>query len=152
MFSYGIPIESKQGSFSTYSGKYPAQIIDINDPENRGRVRVVCPHVFDQGESYWAEGCFPPGSFYVPPAGSFVWVEFFQGNPEYPIWVGQFYPIGKAPDPETDLETKAAAMIGDEVTVNISLSGTDSQGDSITLSGTAKGTITKATSKIIITG
>jgi hypothetical protein len=152
MFSYGIPIESKQGAFTTYTGKYPAQIIDTNDPENRGRVRVICPHVYDQGESHWAEGCFPPGIFYTPPAGSYVWVEFFQGNPEYPIWVGQFYPIDKAPDPETDLTTKAAAKIGDEVTVNISLSGTDSGGDSITLTGTATGTITSVESKIIING
>jgi uncharacterized protein involved in type VI secretion and phage assembly len=31
------------------------------------------------------------GVFSVPPIGSGVWVEFEQGDPDYPIWVGCFY-------------------------------------------------------------
>jgi hypothetical protein len=143
MFSYGIPLESKQGSFTAYTGKYPAQIIDASDPDERGRVRVICPHIFDQGESHWAEACFPPGIFYIPPVGSFVWVEFFQGNPEYPIWVGQFYPLGTAPA-SGDVATKGVARIGDTVTVH----GSDPQGGSLTLTGT----ITAVASKVIING
>jgi uncharacterized protein involved in type VI secretion and phage assembly len=31
------------------------------------------------------------GVFVVPPIGSSVWVEFEQGNPDYPIWTGGFW-------------------------------------------------------------
>jgi hypothetical protein len=30
----------------------------------------------------------------VPPIGSQVWVEFEQGDPDYPIWTGGFWGIG----------------------------------------------------------
>ena len=30
----------------------------------------------------------PMGVFCVPPIGAGVWVEFEQGDPDYPIWVG----------------------------------------------------------------
>ena len=34
------------------------------------------------------------GMFTVPPIGSGVWVEFEQGDPDYPIWTGCFWGIG----------------------------------------------------------
>jgi hypothetical protein len=138
MFSYGIPLENKSGSFTQYTGKYPAQIVDVADPDGRGRVRVICPHIYHNGESHWAEGCFPPGIYYVPPVGSFVWIELFQGDPDYPIWVGQFYPIDKIPT------AKKVARVGDQVTVT----GPDPQGGTITLTGT----ITSVSSDMIING
>jgi hypothetical protein len=33
------------------------------------------------------------GVFVVPPIGSSVWVEFEQGNPDYPIWTGGFWGV-----------------------------------------------------------
>ena len=40
--------------------------------------------------------CFPVtgvqnGVFTVPSIGAGVWIEFEQGDPDYPIWVGGFY-------------------------------------------------------------
>ena len=31
------------------------------------------------------------GVFAVPPIGSAVWIEFEQGDPDYPIWTGGFW-------------------------------------------------------------
>src|SRR5215472_2618195 len=31
------------------------------------------------------------GCFVVPPIGSQVWIEFEQGDPDYPIWTGGFW-------------------------------------------------------------
>jgi hypothetical protein len=44
--------------------------------------------------------------FIVPPIGSSIWMEFEQGNPDYPIWTGGFWglvadvpPLAVAPPP-----------------------------------------------------
>ena len=37
------------------------------------------------------------GIYTVPPIGSSVWVEFEQGDPDYPIWVGCFWSDGQVP-------------------------------------------------------
>ena len=34
---------------------------------------------------------FRPACFIVPPIGSQVWIEFEQGDPDYPIWTGGFW-------------------------------------------------------------
>src|SRR5262249_31451440 len=44
----------------------------------------------------WAMPCLPVGGmqmgmFTVPPIGAGVWVEFEQGDPDYPIWTGCFW-------------------------------------------------------------
>jgi uncharacterized protein involved in type VI secretion and phage assembly len=46
--------------------------------------------------SSWAMPCVPvagiqTGIFTVPPIGAGVWVEFEQGDPDYPIWVGGYW-------------------------------------------------------------
>jgi hypothetical protein len=33
------------------------------------------------------------GFFIVPPVGFQVWIEFEQGNPDYPIWTGGFWRV-----------------------------------------------------------
>ena len=32
------------------------------------------------------------GSYFIPQLGAGVWIEFEQGNPDYPIWVGGYWP------------------------------------------------------------
>jgi len=46
--------------------------------------------------STWAMPCVPfagimSGMYAVPAIGSGVWIEFEQGNPDYPVWVGCFW-------------------------------------------------------------
>ena len=52
--------------------------------------------------SSWAMPCFPVsgvqnGVYTVPPIGAGVWVEFEQGDPDYPIWVGGYYSPADVP-------------------------------------------------------
>lgn len=79
-----------------YFGKYRGTVIQNIDPLQLGRIQVMVPDVSGLLPSSWAMPCFPitgklMGAYWVPQIGSGVWVEFEQGNPDYPIWVGGFY-------------------------------------------------------------
>lgn len=79
-----------------YFGKYRATVINNVDPMQQGRIQVMVPDVSSVAPSSWAMPCVPVagiqmGFFSVPPIGSGVWVEFEQGDPDYPIWVGGFW-------------------------------------------------------------
>lgn len=74
-----------------YFGKYRAEVVDVADPEQRGRIRVKCPEVLGTQISRWALPCFPPNTFTVPAKGTLVWVEFEGGRKDSPIWTGVFY-------------------------------------------------------------
>ena len=53
------------------------------------------------------------GAYMIPQIGAGVWVEFEQGNPDYPIWSGCWY--GSA------AEVPALALAGNPVSPNIVL-------------------------------
>lgn len=76
-----------------YYGKYRGRIVDNNDPEKRGRIKVECPTVLGTQISNWALPCLPPYIFYIPQIGSLVWVEFEEGKIDSPIWSGHFYTV-----------------------------------------------------------
>ena len=88
---------SKPGSNPTrYYGKYRGTVIENIDPQQIGRVLVEVPDVLGLTPSSWAMPCVPAagiqaGCFVVPPIGSQVWVEFEQGDSDYPIWTGGFW-------------------------------------------------------------
>ena len=70
-------------------GKYRAEVLDIADPDKRGRIKVKCENLMpDKPELGWAESCFMPGEFNLPRKGDFVWIEFEQGDISLPVWVG----------------------------------------------------------------
>ncbi|NER82209.1 MAG: baseplate assembly protein, partial [Leptolyngbya sp. SIO1D8] len=79
-----------------YYGKYRGTVLVNIDPEQRGRLQVSVPDVLAFIPSSWAEPCVPlagptgppMGTYFVPPIGAGVWVEFEQGDVERPIWVG----------------------------------------------------------------
>jgi len=79
-----------------YYGKYRGMVIANEDPERRGRVLVQVPDVTGLVPSTWAMPCVPfagiqNGAWVLPQMGAGVWVEFEQGNPDYPIWSGCFW-------------------------------------------------------------
>ena len=85
-----------------YYGKYRATVLENIDPEQRGRLMAQVPDVLGELPSSWAMPCVPAagiqsGVFIVPPIGSSIWMEFEQGNPDYPIWTGGFWGIGEVP-------------------------------------------------------
>lgn len=83
-------------SAQRYYGKYRGTVLVNIDPEQRGRIQVSVPDVLSFIPSSWAEPCVPlagptgppMGTYFMPPIGAGVWVEFEQGDVERPIWVG----------------------------------------------------------------
>jgi hypothetical protein len=79
-----------------YLGKYRGTVLNNIDPELRGRLMCIVPDVYGLVPSTWCEACTPlagptgppMGIHVVPPIGAGVWVEFEQGDPDYPVWVG----------------------------------------------------------------
>ncbi len=84
-----------------FYGKYRGLVINNIDPLQQGRIQVQVLDVAGLGMVNWAMPCVPVagiqnGMFALPEIGSGVWVEFEQGDPDKPIWVGCFY--GSAAD------------------------------------------------------
>jgi uncharacterized protein involved in type VI secretion and phage assembly len=82
-----------------YYGKYRGQVLNNVDPMQKARIQVNVPDVYGPTLSTWALPCLPAaglqmGMVTVPPIGAGVWIEFEQGNPDYPIWVGGFWGNG----------------------------------------------------------
>jgi uncharacterized protein involved in type VI secretion and phage assembly len=80
----------------TYLGKYRGTVTNNIDLEKRGRLIATVPDVGALAPQTWAMPSFPfagsqAGMYAVPPIGAGVWIEFEQGNPEYPIWSGCFW-------------------------------------------------------------
>jgi hypothetical protein len=86
-----------------YYGKYRGLVIDNVDPMQMGRIMAQVPDVFGELPTSWAMPCVPAagiqgGVFVVPPIGSQVWIEFEQGDRDYPIWTGGFWgTVGDVP-------------------------------------------------------
>ncbi len=79
-----------------FFGKYRGTVLSNLDPLQQGRLQVQVLDVAGIGAVNWAMPCVPVaglqnGMFALPEIGSGVWVEFEQGDPDKPIWVGCFY-------------------------------------------------------------
>jgi uncharacterized protein involved in type VI secretion and phage assembly len=90
-----------------YYGKYRGFVVDNKDPAQLGRLKLSVPSVLgNQVVTGWASACVPfggaadQGFLFIPDPGVGVWVEFEEGDPEFPIWVGMFW---SKPDAETEL-------------------------------------------------
>ena len=85
-----------------YYGKYRGMVLNNIDPLQQGRLQVQVPDVAGLIPTSWAMPCVPVagiqnGMFALPIVGSGVWVEFEQGDPDYPIWVGCFWGSANMP-------------------------------------------------------
>lgn len=79
-----------------YYGKYRGLVLNNVDPLQQGRLQIQVPDVAGLTPTSWAMPCVPlaglqNGMVALPVVGSGVWVEFEQGNPDYPVWVGCFW-------------------------------------------------------------
>jgi Type VI secretion system/phage-baseplate injector OB domain len=110
-----------------FFGKYRGSVAENLDPLEQGRLIVRVPDVFGILTSNWALPCVPLAgpmmgtSFVPPPVGASVWVEFEQGDPQKPIWVGCFWDApytlglmglvaGLAPTPAVTVETLTSGI------------------------------------------
>jgi uncharacterized protein involved in type VI secretion and phage assembly len=100
-----------------YYGKYRGTVVQNVDPEQRGRIMAMVPDVSSVIPTTWAMPCVPlagkqMGCYVVPQLGAGVWIEYEQGDSDYPIWTGCFWSVG---------ETPALAMAGNPVSPSIVL-------------------------------
>ena len=101
-----------------YYGKYRGTVINNVDPLQIGRILVMVPDVSALLPTSWALPCVPiagkqMGTFVVPQVGAGVWVEFEQGDPDYPIWTGGFWGVAA--------EVPPLALAGNPVSPSIVL-------------------------------
>ncbi|MBX3607177.1 MAG: hypothetical protein KF788_18000 [Piscinibacter sp.] len=78
-------------------GKYRALVVDNDDPDKRGRLKLRVPALLGDQTSNWALPSFPCGGlagqgwYAVPAVDAQVWVEFEAGDLDQPIWTGVFW-------------------------------------------------------------
>jgi Type VI secretion system/phage-baseplate injector OB domain len=104
-----------------YYGKYRGIVTDNADPDNLGRLKLTVPSLLGKEVvTGWAYPCAPYGGssglgfFFIPEVGAGVWVEFEEGDPEFPIWVGAYWskPGDEAETPKpNDIEGVAADAV-----------------------------------------
>jgi hypothetical protein len=109
-------MSDEEGAAKRYYGKYRGTVFMNVDPEQRGRIMAIVPDVLGMIPSSWAMPCFPiagkqNGFYAIPKIGDGVWIEFEQGDPNYPIWVGSFWGIAA--------EVPLAALAGNPADPNI---------------------------------
>lgn len=80
----------------SFFGKYRGIVSDNHDPLMMGRIKATVPDIYGSNESGWAMPCAPFGGqgmgfFALPTVGAGVWIEFEQGDPDYPIWSGCWF-------------------------------------------------------------
>lgn len=104
-----------------FYGLYRATVLNNIDPMQIGRVQVIVPDVSNIIPSSWAMPCVPiagkqMGTFVMPQVGAGVWVQFEQGDPDFPVWTGGFWGVAA--------EVPALALAGVPGNPNILLQST----------------------------
>lgn len=80
-------------AFGRYYGSYRGYVIDNEDPEGFGRLKIMVPQITGIDViDYWAwpKGVYSGkgyGSQIIPEKKDMVWVEFEYGSPRKPIWM-----------------------------------------------------------------
>lgn len=76
--------------FRKYYGLYRAEVMKVDDPEERGRIQIMCPEVGHGAVlEKWVDPSFPAagkdrGWFWPPEVGDSVWVSFERGDGNRP--------------------------------------------------------------------
>lgn len=87
-----------------FYGKYRGTVTEVD--ADTLRIRATVPAVLGTTPSGWCQPCVPyagagVGFFFLPEAGSAVWIEFEGGDVSYPIWTGCFWRAGELPSEAT---------------------------------------------------
>ncbi len=93
-----------------FFGKYRGKVENNVDPLMMGRLIVLVPALTPDPLN-WAMPCVPyagrnVGFFALPPIAANVWVEFENGDLDYPIWTGCFWGVGEVPTKQALPTTK----------------------------------------------
>lgn len=89
--------------FGRYYGEYDGIVVDNADPDNRFRLRVKCPAVFDEETDKWvlSKGIYAGkgiGMYFTPQKGDPVTITFKNGDPRHPRWTYGWFPVDYAPE------------------------------------------------------
>ena len=84
------------GDDKKHFGKFRGTCVNNVDPMMMGRIQAEVPDVLGLSPSTFAMPCMPfggiaTGMIAVPSIGAGVWIEFEQGDLDYPIWTGCFW-------------------------------------------------------------
>jgi uncharacterized protein involved in type VI secretion and phage assembly len=79
-----------------FYGVYRGTVVNNIDPLQIGRIMATVPDVGGAIPTTWAMPCVPiagkqMGTFMVPQIGSGVFVQFEEGDPDRPVWVGGWW-------------------------------------------------------------
>jgi uncharacterized protein involved in type VI secretion and phage assembly len=107
------------GPGGLFYGVYPAQVSDLQDPDNQGRVKVKLPWSPDaSGGVYetWARlatlmGGADRGTWFVPDVGDEVLVAFEGGQPRRPYVVGGLWNGQDAPPEQMDSQNNLKTIL-----------------------------------------
>ena len=111
-----------------FYGKYRGLVVDNHDPESLGRLTLRVPSVLGpEVVTGWALPCVPYGGdrnqgfLCIPERGAGVWVEFEEGDLEFPVWVGTFWskPGGTTEVPVTRNRKGQSGAVSDPPTRRI---------------------------------
>lgn len=91
-----------------FYGVYTGEVVEIDDPEGLGRIRVKVPSVHNDGDEAlpWAypasQGFVNCGAGYgtksLPNVGDMVWVVFRFGRPQHPIYLNGWWSSDQMPE------------------------------------------------------
>jgi uncharacterized protein involved in type VI secretion and phage assembly len=89
---------STDDSTGRHYGKHRGVVVNVEDPNRQGRIMAQVPDV-GLAPTTWAMPCLPfagiqAGAWMLPPIGSGVWIEFEQGDVNYPVWTGGWHGSG----------------------------------------------------------
>ncbi|WP_370949867.1 phage baseplate assembly protein V [Amycolatopsis sp. cg5] len=136
-------------------GKYRGTVLNNVDPMGIGRIQAQVPDVFGSTPSSWAMPVLPVagpqmGTYVVPPVGAGVWVEFEQGDKDYPLWTGCWWGSRAEVPPLAFTGPPASPNILLQTTGQQSIVLSDQPGLGITLKAAGGAMITISDSGIII--
>jgi hypothetical protein len=89
--------------FGRFYGVYVGIVKLDYDPEERGRLLVQVPQVKFDSDLVWANpmGMVSGknhGSYHIPATNDWVYIQFIEGNPSYPVWLPGGFAKGEKPE------------------------------------------------------
>lgn len=111
-----LPSRTPSNFDHRFYGKYRGVVVNNIDVNQLGRIQVQVPEIGPLPLLTWAMPCLPVGGmqmgfFSVPLVGAGVWVEFEQGDPDYPIWTGCYFASHEVPNRVKEVPVPAIPSI-----------------------------------------
>ena len=78
-------------NINRYYGIYRGVVKTAIDPTGQHRIKLQVPQIHGDAVTNWAWPVYPAGvTTSTPVVGQGVWVLFVGGDPEFPLWMGEF--------------------------------------------------------------